>query len=298
MLASPTSTQAYSAHCVGLGHPASLSTAFTLRCSRPPFGRSRQVPQSDSQQTGGLILCRLRFITLWCVRSFCVVVTQLLVAVAKGPSICAIRALNLIKSSSFRSYQHGIHRNHVPNYAERPFDLLWCAQINDKVKNVSFFLKVAIALNSKVRGLRVRLVGRGKAEQEAIARLTAAGIEYQHDAHIDWSKMANVFVSAKLLLLPSLWEPWGLVCNEAMQCGAVPIVSPFVGAGDDLVISGKTGHVCPLQVQEWVRTIEQLLRNEQEWIRLSHSACVESKRRNVKSSASLFEHFIELVDPQ
>jgi glycosyltransferase involved in cell wall biosynthesis len=166
--------------------------------------------------------------------------------------------------------------------------------MNDKVKNVSFFLEVAMALNSKLQRLKVRLVGRGKAEQQVIARLTDAGIEYQHDAHVKWSEMANVFTSAKLLLLPSLWEPWGLVCNEAMQCGAVPIVSPFVGAADDLVISEKSGIVCPLRVGEWVRTIERLLANEQEWTRFSRTALAEAKCRNLKTSASLFEHFIEM----
>jgi glycosyltransferase involved in cell wall biosynthesis len=182
----------------------------------------------------------------------------------------------------------------VPSYTERSFDLLWCAQMNDKVKNISFFLKVAIALNSKLRRIKVRLVGHGKAEQQVISQLTEAGIEHQHDAHVEWSEMANVFTSAKFLLLPSLWEPWGLVCNEAMQCGAVPIVSPFVGAGDDLVISEKSGIVCQLRVAEWVRTIERLLTNEQEWRRLSSAACAEAKCRNLKSSTSLFEHFIEL----
>jgi glycosyltransferase involved in cell wall biosynthesis len=182
----------------------------------------------------------------------------------------------------------------IPGYAERSFDLLWCAQMNDKIKNVSFFLEVAMALNSKLQGLKVRLVGRGKAEQQVIARLTDAGIQHQHDAHVEWDEMASVFTSAKFLLLPSLWEPWGLVCNEAMQCGAVPIVSPFVGAADDLIISEKSGIVCPLKVGEWIKTIERLLPNEQEWTRLSRNALAEAKCRNLKTSASLFEHFIEM----
>jgi glycosyltransferase involved in cell wall biosynthesis len=183
---------------------------------------------------------------------------------------------------------------HIPSYAERSFDLLWCAHMNDKVKNISFFVDVAIALNSKLQSLKIRLVGRGNAEQLVVARLTDAGIEHQHDIHLDWKEMVNVFTNAKFLLLPSLWEPWGLVCNEAMQCGAVPIVSPFVGAADDLVISAKNGVVCPLQVGEWVSTIERLLPNVQEWTTLSRTSLAEAKCRNLKISASLFEHFIEM----
>ena len=181
----------------------------------------------------------------------------------------------------------------IPDYEQRPFDLLWCAHMNDEIKNISFFLKVVLALNRKRGGLKICLVGRGNSEQMVIQHLTAAGIEYQHDGHVDWNEMADVFSSAKLLLLPSLWEPWGLVCNEAMQCGAVPIVSPFVGAADDLVISEKSGVVCPLEVDEWVRAIERSIVREK-WANLSRAALAEAKCRNLSTSASLFEHFIEV----
>jgi len=37
------------------------------------------------------------------------------------------------------------------------------------------------------------------------------------------------------LVLPSDFEPWGLIVNEAMACGTAVIVSDRVGAGPDLV---------------------------------------------------------------
>jgi glycosyltransferase involved in cell wall biosynthesis len=38
-----------------------------------------------------------------------------------------------------------------------------------------------------------------------------------------------------ILALPSGHEPWGLVVNEGMACGLIPVVSDAVGCGPDLV---------------------------------------------------------------
>lgn len=54
---------------------------------------------------------------------------------------------------------------------------------------------------------------------------------------IEYYKMADVFV------LPSHFEPWGLVVNEAMICGLPCIVSSQVGCRLDLIREGKTGYI-------------------------------------------------------
>lgn len=51
------------------------------------------------------------------------------------------------------------------------------------------------------------------------------------------------FALAEAFILPSLWEEWGLVVNEAMACGTPVIVSNKVGAGFDLVENGTNGFV-------------------------------------------------------
>jgi glycosyltransferase involved in cell wall biosynthesis len=44
-------------------------------------------------------------------------------------------------------------------------------------------------------------------------------------------------------VLPSHFEPWGLVINEAMNAGKPVIVSDFVGAAPDLVQTGRNGWI-------------------------------------------------------
>jgi glycosyltransferase involved in cell wall biosynthesis len=46
-----------------------------------------------------------------------------------------------------------------------------------------------------------------------------------------------------VLVLPSLFEPWGLVINEVMNAGRAVVVSDRVGCAPDLVKSGENGYV-------------------------------------------------------
>jgi glycosyltransferase involved in cell wall biosynthesis len=46
-----------------------------------------------------------------------------------------------------------------------------------------------------------------------------------------------------VLVLPSVFEPWGLVINEVMNAGRAVVVSDQVGCGPDLVKDGENGYV-------------------------------------------------------
>jgi glycosyltransferase involved in cell wall biosynthesis len=46
-----------------------------------------------------------------------------------------------------------------------------------------------------------------------------------------------------VLVLPSVFEPWGLVINEVMNAGRAVVVSDRVGCGPDLVKNGENGYV-------------------------------------------------------
>lgn len=59
-----------------------------------------------------------------------------------------------------------------------------------------------------------------------------------------WYALADVFV------LPSTFEPWGLVVNEAMNAGKPIIASDKVGAHGDLIVPGVNGGVFRAGVAE------------------------------------------------
>lgn len=60
---------------------------------------------------------------------------------------------------------------------------------------------------------------------------------------INQSKLPEVYRAADLLVLPSDYEPFAVVVNEAMLCDCPVVVSDKVGARYDLIKHGKTGFV-------------------------------------------------------
>ncbi|WP_338698627.1 glycosyltransferase family 4 protein [Bradyrhizobium sp. 26S5] len=185
----------------------------------------------------------------------------------------------------------------VPDFQERPFHLLWCARINDDAKNAIFFENVAIALGRILPGLKVRVVGSGVAEQRMLARLAAAAIEVRHDAYVPWPSISEVYLQSRLLLLPSLLEPWGLVCNEALQCGVPCLVSPHVGAGGELVRDHDNGLVCALDEPVWVDAARALLEQPARWRMMSRQARQSVRGDALPDAASRFMAAVDhLVD--
>jgi glycosyltransferase involved in cell wall biosynthesis len=56
-------------------------------------------------------------------------------------------------------------------------------------------------------------------------------------------KVAEQMLEASVFVLPSLFEPWGVVVNEAASAGMPMIVSEAVGSHAHLVQSGFNGYV-------------------------------------------------------
>lgn len=52
---------------------------------------------------------------------------------------------------------------------------------------------------------------------------------------VNQADLPGWYASGDIIVLPSEKEPWGLVVNEGMACGLVPVVSDAVGCAPDLV---------------------------------------------------------------
>lgn len=89
--------------------------------------------------------------------------------------------------------------------------------------------------------LCLAIVGDGslRSHVEAIAAKPDCRVTYL--GRLSGDDVLCAYLTADLLVLPSLFEPWGLVINEAMACGLPVIVSDRVGCADDLVRPGETG---------------------------------------------------------
>ncbi|MHB1593656.1 MAG: glycosyltransferase family 4 protein [Streptosporangiaceae bacterium] len=76
-------------------------------------------------------------------------------------------------------------------------------------------------------------VGGGPMAEQVTASLDpGAGIV---TGFVNQQELAGYYHAADILVLPSEFETWGMVVNEAMAAGVLPVVSDRVGAAPDLV---------------------------------------------------------------
>jgi glycosyltransferase involved in cell wall biosynthesis len=58
-------------------------------------------------------------------------------------------------------------------------------------------------------------------------------------------RLLELYALAERTIVPSRFEPWGVVVNEALACGCPVVVSDAVGAARDLVRPGHDGWIFP-----------------------------------------------------
>ena len=90
---------------------------------------------------------------------------------------------------------------------------------------------------------------------------------------VNQSQLPSTYCAADLFVLPSLFEPFGLVVNEAMLCGLPVAVSDRVGAKFDLVRPGDNGYVFPAgNVEALAAVLRQILPDREKRARMGVAA--------------------------
>lgn len=132
-----------------------------------------------------------------------------------------------------------------------------------KVKAPTDLLK-AFAQVRKCRAASLIFVGDGelRAQLEELARrLSIADVIFA--GFRNQSEIGKFYAMADVFVLPSVFEPWGLVVNEAMCFGLPVIVSDCVGAARDMVRDGINGHVYHAgDVNSLADTLERVLADQ------------------------------------
>jgi glycosyltransferase involved in cell wall biosynthesis len=131
----------------------------------------------------------------------------------------------------------------------------WGAQRQDVV--VLFCAKLqpwkrpadVLAAFARCRYANLRLVFAGdgplRAELEVEASRLGVADRVAFLGFVNQSRLPAVYASADVMVVPSEYEPFAVVVNEAMCCGCPVIVSDQVGAARDLVVPVEPGFVFP-----------------------------------------------------
>lgn len=122
--------------------------------------------------------------------------------------------------------------------------ILFCGKFQEKKRPLD--LLKAFALLGRCSKTGLVFVGEGplRAEMEQfIAKHQLNGIYFL--GFRNQTELPACYALADVLVLPSCFEPWGLVINEAMCFGLPVIASDQVGAAADLVRQGVNGFTYP-----------------------------------------------------
>lgn len=112
-------------------------------------------------------------------------------------------------------------------------NVLLCVARYSEEKNLSFLIKSFIASELSERWT-LRIVGDGP-QKEVLKDQAKGHSNIELTNWVTYDQIPQLFYKARLFILPSTFEPWGLVVNEAMTASLPVLVSYAVGAAPDLV---------------------------------------------------------------
>jgi glycosyltransferase involved in cell wall biosynthesis len=157
---------------------------------------------------------------------------------------------------------------------EKRFDFIFSGRI-EPVKNPLFALGVAVE-TAKLLGRKTTIlfVGSGslEADVKAAASLEPNLVDAQFHGFAIQRELPELYHCARIFLFPTLYDPWGVVGNEACAAGLPALVSPNAGIAGELVQNGENGYVCDLDVNLWGERAALLLSQTGLWKRFSEAS--------------------------
>jgi glycosyltransferase involved in cell wall biosynthesis len=137
--------------------------------------------------------------------------------------------------------------------------VLFCAKLQTWKRPLDLLRGFAA---SNVHGAHLVFAGEGpqRLELEAEARSLGLSDRVRFIGFANQTQLPEIYRASDLMVLPSEYEPFGVVVNEAMLCGCPVVVSDRVGAGYDLITSGENGFVFPFgDVQSLAAILKETL---------------------------------------
>jgi len=161
-------------------------------------------------------------------------------------------------------------------------------------KGLPYLIEAAAIVRRTHPAVRFRIIGGGHLHNQLAAQIARLGLQETVELAGFQPNATALMPSFDIFVLPSLWEPFGLVLLEAMANG-LPIVATDVDGVADVVVAGETGIVVPpANPQALAQGIVQLLKDpalcrrmgQRGWERCAQEFTVE---RMVARMAMLYE---------
>lgn len=147
---------------------------------------------------------------------------------------------------------------------QKRFDFIFCDRM-EAICNPLFVIEVAAAVATRLqRKISVLMVGSGSQE----IRVMEIASRYHHLLDVEFAgscapaDLPALTRAARVSLLPSRWDRWGIAANEACAAGLPVMTSSATGVAGELVRDGENGFVCELNINEWAERAAALLEDQ------------------------------------
>ena len=144
------------------------------------------------------------------------------------------------KSSSFSKLIRDNNRN-LLKINKKTKVITFAGKLISK-KNVDFIIKAltyTFSNNSEKPNIFLLIIGEG-IEKNYLKKLckimkSITGINYHFTGFVEPDKLHEYYLASDIFVLPSKQsgETWGIVCNEALECGCSLIISKYAGCSND-----------------------------------------------------------------
>lgn len=164
-------------------------------------------------------------------------------------------------AATVRVVPGGVDTAHFSPRKQEGNGILMVGRCDDNSKGLSVLVDAVVSLRKKGIDVSLRYTGKGK--------------QYAGATPVPWTdyqQLPDVYKSAQIVVVPSLWEEgFGKVALEAMSCG-VPVVASCLGGLTSIVQDGISGFLfSPGDSLDLAEKIERLLKDSD--LRHSFSSC-------------------------
>ena len=173
--------------------------------------------------------------------------------------------------------------------------------LNDKVilyvgileqrKGIRFLLEAYYNAIEKLKNISILIVGGGSEESKLKEYCRQNGIldNVVFAGYKQPDELPRYYALSDLFVLPTLWDPFGLVVIEALACGLPVICSPYAGAAEDLIREGNNGYVVdPRDIEKLADILSKVLTDENLLQRLKQNALESVEDFTIERSAENF----------
>lgn len=164
--------------------------------------------------------------------------------------------------------------------------ILVVARLDDEQKNISFIIDVWKTIKNH-NGYTLYIIGDGQ-DREKLKRQAE---DLNDIMFVGPQSPLNWYLKARIFLMASPREGWGLTITESLQCGVVPVILNTSSVFKDIVTNGKNGYLV-YDKTEYIRCLERLMVNDilrEDMAREAlHSAC----RFSAKQVGDRWEHLL------